>query len=338
MPRALLPSLVTLLLACSSSEAPPGSTPGSGAGGAPLAGQSGSAHGGSAGSHAGPGGSAGTAPGGTAGSKGGAAGMSGSSGQSGGAPGGSNAGASAGSGAGAGAGGASPAGQAGESGEGGGPTAGAGSGPSVCQGQGSWACDPIATSPSCSGPGSACDLDAQGTFQCFPAPNTAAVGEPCDAFNGPACAQGGTCRGDVCRRYCCSDADCDGGACEVLSDPTAKVTVGLCASGAGGTGGATSCDVTYGEVASIVITSCSNGCHGGSKKPTLSSSKDTLYTQLLGPLGCGTGVVPGKPESSILYQITSTGACGTSMPPGTTLSKSYLAKIKTWITCGAKKN
>jgi hypothetical protein len=81
-------------------------------------------------------------------------------------------------------------------------------------------CNPI-TNDGCGTDGSACDLGlSQGTFQCFPPPNSAQLCGVCDDSKGPYCAPGLHCYPPTltCARYCCSDADCGSGVCEL--DPT----------------------------------------------------------------------------------------------------------------------
>jgi hypothetical protein len=76
-------------------------------------------------------------------------------------------------------------------------------------------CNPV-TSAGCEAQaGSACDLGAVGTFQCFPPPNEVALCETCTPGAGKYCAPGMTCLFPVnrCARYCCTDADCGTGTC-----------------------------------------------------------------------------------------------------------------------------
>jgi hypothetical protein len=78
-------------------------------------------------------------------------------------------------------------------------------------------CNPI-TNDGCGTDGSACDLGtSQGTFQCFQPPNTAQLCGVCDNVKGPYCAPGLHCFAatNTCARYCCNDADCGTGVCEL---------------------------------------------------------------------------------------------------------------------------
>ncbi|EYF00978.1 hypothetical protein [Chondromyces apiculatus] len=75
------------------------------------------------------------------------------------------------------------------------------------------ACNPV-TNAGCTEEGSACDIAPSGAFQCFPAPNTQAICEPCSQSVGY-CAPGGTCvPGSTCARFCCDDGDCGTGTCD----------------------------------------------------------------------------------------------------------------------------
>lgn len=78
-------------------------------------------------------------------------------------------------------------------------------------------CNPV-TNDGCGTDGSACDLGTSaGTFQCFQPPNNAQLCGMCDNAKGPYCAPGMHCfpPTNTCARYCCSDADCGGGVCEL---------------------------------------------------------------------------------------------------------------------------
>lgn len=77
------------------------------------------------------------------------------------------------------------------------------------------ACD--ISDPSSCGTGMACYLNGDGAggiiTQCFPA-GTGLDGTACDPTTAGECAEGFGCSGDesVCRRWCCSDADCNVGS------------------------------------------------------------------------------------------------------------------------------
>jgi hypothetical protein len=233
--------------------------------------------------------------------------------------------------------GGSPFGAGGSgTGTGAGPgTGGTGSTVNVCKGQSSWACDPISSSAACMGKGSACDIDQNGAFSCFPAPNTVPVGGSCDAANGPYCAQGGTClQGGTCARYCCTDADCGGsGSCQVVSGGNVTVTVGVCGPGGGtggtgsgtggsgtagtssGTGGAAPCTTdTWANFAQAFFKNdCTLSCHNHS---TLGGQ--TPNYNLI------------KSNASNISSRISSG----NMPQGTKLSASDKSRILKWLSCG----
>lgn len=98
-----------------------------------------------------------------------------------------------------------------------------GSGTSCYEGAGD--CDP--TDPTSCGGGEACDLSQDGGFVCFPPPNDAAIGAPCDPAAGPYCAHGGTCVDGTCAKVCCSDTECGGGTCTDLG-PVGNITLKVC--------------------------------------------------------------------------------------------------------------
>lgn len=78
-------------------------------------------------------------------------------------------------------------------------------------------CNPI-TNNGCGSDGTACDLaPANGTFECFPPPNSAQICGVCDNTKSPYCAPGLHCYAptNTCARFCCNDADCGGGVCEL---------------------------------------------------------------------------------------------------------------------------
>lgn len=114
---------------------------------------------------------------------------------------------------------------------------------------GSSYCNPV-THAGCQPDGSQCEFFYPGIFDCIPPFGTPAqICQSCNFTNGPYCGSGLRC--DVtslqCARYCCSDADCGTGHCELNQDlvfgfGTANPTdrVGLCLANAPATGPA--CD------------------------------------------------------------------------------------------------
>jgi hypothetical protein len=82
-------------------------------------------------------------------------------------------------------------------------------------------CDPVTNQGCNGGSGEACDLDQNGVYTCFPAPNTAMLCATCSNANGPFCAATMHCIEDSmgmngkCARYCCNDGDCGGGKCDL---------------------------------------------------------------------------------------------------------------------------
>jgi len=78
-------------------------------------------------------------------------------------------------------------------------------------------CNPV-TNAGCASDGSQCDLVYPGSFVCFPPFGTAgALCGKCDNLMGPFCGPGLRCHGlsNTCARFCCSDADCGTGRCEL---------------------------------------------------------------------------------------------------------------------------
>ncbi|MEJ7733843.1 MAG: hypothetical protein WKG00_32195 [Polyangiaceae bacterium] len=79
-------------------------------------------------------------------------------------------------------------------------------------------CNPVTNEP-CS-EGEACDVYAPNGkitgFHCYPDNNTAELCEACnpDGADAEFCVGGLTCIGDVCIRFCCTDADCGNGECK----------------------------------------------------------------------------------------------------------------------------
>jgi hypothetical protein len=86
-------------------------------------------------------------------------------------------------------------------------------------------CNPV-TAEGCDAAGGAtCDMSSQGAFACFPPPNDAVVCGACDNQAGPFCGAGMSCFNAKCTHYCCTDADCGTGTCN-LSQPVDGV--GIC--------------------------------------------------------------------------------------------------------------
>jgi hypothetical protein len=86
-------------------------------------------------------------------------------------------------------------------------------------------CNPV-TNAGC-GPDEWCDLSNVG-FHCFPAdPAAAGQCETCD-ISGAGCQPGLHCFEDslACARYCCDDADCGVGRCDI--EDLTGFTVGIC--------------------------------------------------------------------------------------------------------------
>ena len=98
-------------------------------------------------------------------------------------------------------------------------------------------CNPVTGEPCDLAKGEACDLGSDGnggsSFQCFPAPNDAALCAACDNTAGPFCQGGLHCDTNTCAKYCCSDADCGAGnVCDVVFAP--DCAAGLCHDAVGG--------------------------------------------------------------------------------------------------------
>ena len=95
-------------------------------------------------------------------------------------------------------------------------------------------CDPR-TGKGC-GEGAACDFSSQGKLVCFPPPNDAAVGQPCNNQGGPFCAAGGWCVPETgsgpgtCRKVCCSTQECSdpGFECVGLLTNPSQGSIGVC--------------------------------------------------------------------------------------------------------------
>jgi hypothetical protein len=113
-------------------------------------------------------------------------------------------------------------------------------------------CNPI-THSNCAQDGSQCEFFYPGIFFCIPPEGTPALlCESCNFTKGPYCGSGLRCEVNSlkCARYCCTNADCGTGVCElnqnaVLGFSTLDPTdmVGLCMAMAPGTGPA--CDAPF---------------------------------------------------------------------------------------------
>ncbi len=114
---------------------------------------------------------------------------------------------------------------------------------------GSSYCNPV-THGGCMPDGSQCEFVYPGIFDCIPPFGTPAqICQPCNFAMGPYCGSGLRCEVNSfqCARYCCTDADCGTGHCEldqnvVFGFSTTNPTdmVGLCLANAPATGPA--CD------------------------------------------------------------------------------------------------
>lgn len=109
--------------------------------------------------------------------------------------------------------------------------------PSGCIQQYPYDCNPLTNEPCSTAAGEACDISAEPPFfVCYPAPNDAGLGKPCDLANGPFCKATMTCvPNDIdasfhgnCRKFCCSLQDCPAGSavCAPLSSELG--TIGSC--------------------------------------------------------------------------------------------------------------
>ena len=99
-------------------------------------------------------------------------------------------------------------------------------------------------------------------------------------------------------------------------------------------------DVSFSnDVQPIFDESCIS-CHPSSGNLDLTS--ENSYNQLVNVDASGYSgkrVVPGDADSSILYKkVDGSGAYGTNMPIGSSLSADDIATIKQWIEEGAKNN
>lgn len=98
-------------------------------------------------------------------------------------------------------------------------------GPTCYAGQGS--CEP--TNPDACGVNETCDIDgSSGTFQCFPPPNDAHLGDACNNSQGPFCAQGLACDNGTCKTYCCDDSQCAAGTTCQQTGTVGTITISVC--------------------------------------------------------------------------------------------------------------
>jgi hypothetical protein len=75
----------------------------------------------------------------------------------------------------------------------------------------------------------ACDIDPNnpGAYTCFRTTMGVAICQMCDESNGPFCDPGLTCLSDgSCGAFCCTDADCGTGRCEMSQVPGQDVLGG----------------------------------------------------------------------------------------------------------------
>ena len=84
-------------------------------------------------------------------------------------------------------------------------------------------CNPLNNTPCMDS--EACDVGTMG-LRCFGGENGAAEGDACNPSSGPFCMPTLHCREAVCRRFCCSDSDCNGDTCEAVQPQNG--TLGVC--------------------------------------------------------------------------------------------------------------
>jgi len=109
------------------------------------------------------------------------------------------------------------------------PTTNADAGPAPALGcyAGQGTCEP--TDPASCGKGETCDLNGgSGLFECFPPPNDALLGEPCDNGAGPFCAHGLACNEGFCSTYCCDDSLCAAGTTCQETGSVGEVVIKVC--------------------------------------------------------------------------------------------------------------
>lgn len=91
-------------------------------------------------------------------------------------------------------------------------------------------CNPVTNEGCNTAAGQACDLGQNSQGQpglgCFDPPNDAQPGAACNNETGPFCVPTHNCSENVCKRFCCSSTDCNGGTCTAL-DPNLG-TLGVC--------------------------------------------------------------------------------------------------------------
>jgi hypothetical protein len=110
-------------------------------------------------------------------------------------------------------------------------------------------CNPVTHTPQCPADGSSCEMVYPGSFICLgPSGTPAGLCQPCSLTMPPFCGSGLRCHPatNTCGRYCCSDADCGTGRCELNQNLAFGGTVfhpenavGLCVND---TTGGPSCD------------------------------------------------------------------------------------------------
>jgi hypothetical protein len=90
---------------------------------------------------------------------------------------------------------------------------------------------------------------------------------------------------------------------------------------------------TYNQDVSPILNSKCVGCH----------SQLSSYNGVVNGVGSGSCsgrryVVPGDPNSSLIYLKITNPPCGNKMPPGGSLSEDEIDTIKNWILGGAPEN
>lgn len=88
--------------------------------------------------------------------------------------------------------------------------------------------------------------------------------------------------------------------------------------------------ITFGNDIKPLLADKCGKCHG-SERPKKGLDYVTSYETIM------KSVKAGKPDESRLYRSIA-GKGGKPMPPKTPLTEAEIAKIKTWIADGAKKN
>jgi outer membrane biosynthesis protein TonB len=90
---------------------------------------------------------------------------------------------------------------------------------------------------------------------------------------------------------------------------------------------------TYNQDVSPILNSKCVGCHS-----QLSSYNGVVNGEGTGSCSGRRYVVPGEPNSSLIYLKITNPPCGSKMPPGGSLSQSEIDTIKNWILGGAPEN